>query len=201
MRDIVTIQRPGPLDANGNPNPEWLTDLSGVYAFVDELGGDDKGPDRFWDPRAGNTQMIPTETHRVTIWYISGLDATRRLVMYGRVLKVLSVSDIQSLHRQMVLSCQEQVGITDSGAPYGPPPLTNYTGASGPRRYAITGTINGVNTNFTLPGSPDPAVLVIVLNGIQIGPAGYTLGAFSGGVTVLTTGFAPNPGDDFYAMF
>jgi head-tail adaptor len=201
LRQLVTIERPGPLDGNGNPSPEWLSEAVDVPAYVEEQSGSKQGPDRFWDPRVGATQMIPTETHRVTIRYAQGLDATRRLVIDGRVLAILSVSDYESRHIYMVLSCQEQVGVTDSGAPYGPPPLTNYTGASGPRRYAITGTVNGVNTSFTLPGSPDPAVLVIVWNGIQIGPAGYTLGAFSGGVTPLNTQFAPKPGDDFYAMF
>lgn len=92
----------------------------------------------------------------------------------------------------------------DPGAPYVPPaPIFSYTGATtGPRRYAITGTRNGVNMNFTLPGNPDPAVLVILWNGMQMNPDdSYTLGAFSGGVTPLTTGFAPNFGDDFYAIF
>jgi hypothetical protein len=100
----------------------------------------------------------------------------------------------------MVISCQERIGVTDAGAPYGPP-LSSYTGASGPRRYAITGTVNGVNESFTLPGNPDPAVLMIVWNGMQMGPGSYTLGTFSGGITPLTTGFAPKPGDDFYAIF
>src|SRR6185312_16409099 len=178
LREIVTIQRPGPLDAYGNPSPEWLTDLADVPAYIEQLSGMQAGPDKFWDPRVGNTQMIPTETHRVFIRYLDGMDATRRLVWNGKVFQILSVSDYQSRNIFMILSCQERVGVTDSGAPYGPPPLTTYTGASGPRRYAITGTVNGVNTSFTLPGSPDPAVLVIVWNGQQMGPGSYTLGSF-----------------------
>jgi hypothetical protein len=201
LRQLVTIQRPGPLDGYGNPSPEWLSELVDVPAFVEEQTGNKMGPDRFWDPKVGATQMIPTETHQVTIRYAAGLDATRRLILDGRVLAILSVSDYQSRHIYMVLSCQERVGVTDSGSPYSPPPLGSYTGASGPRRYAITGTMNGVNTSFTIPGNPDPAVLVIVWNGIQIGPAGFTLGTYSGGVIPLTTGFAPKPGDDFYAIF
>jgi hypothetical protein len=88
-----------------------------------------------------------------------------------------------------------------SGGPYTPPPAAGFTGSSGPRHYAIAGTVDGANMSFTLPGNPDPAVLVIVWNGMMMDSGNYTLGAFSGGVTPLTTGFAPVFGDDFYAMF
>jgi hypothetical protein len=201
LREIVTIQRQGPLDTYGNPNPEWLAELVDVPAFIEQQSGNKLGPDKSWDPRGGNTQMIPTETHRVTIRYAAGLDATRRLVWNGRVFAILSVSDFQSRNIYMILSCQERVGVTDSGQPYAPPPLSSYTGASGPRRYAITGTINGVNESFTLPGNPDPAVLVIVWNGIEMPPSSYTLGTYSGGITPMTTNFAPGPADYFYAIF
>jgi head-tail adaptor len=202
LNKLISIQRPGPLDANGQPSPEWLSELVDIPARVQQLSGLPTGPDKFWDPRAGNSQLIPTESHRVTIRYLDGLDATRRIVWQGKVLKILSVSDYESRNIYMLINCQEQVGVTDAGAPYAPPPLSSYTGASGPRRYAITGTIDGVNMSFTLPGNPDPAVLVIVWNGVQMAPPGsYTLGTFSGGVTPLTTLFAPKPGDDFYAIF
>jgi hypothetical protein len=82
------------------------------------------------------------------------------------------------------------------------PPFVPGYPTSGPRRYAIGGAMNGSNTNFTLPGNPDPAVLVIVWNGLQMNPSSsYTLGTYSGGVTPLTTSFAPGFGDDFYAIF
>jgi head-tail adaptor len=201
LRQLVNIQRPGPLDSFGQRSQEWLAELMDVPAFIEQQTGQEAGPDRFWDPRAGNTQLIPIETHRVTIRYLDGLDATRRLVWNGKVLAILSVSDYDSRNIYMVLSCQERVGVTDAGAPYAPPPLSTYTGASGPRRYAITGTRNGVNVNFTLPGNPDPTVLVLVLNGVIVGPADFTLGTFSGGVTPLTMNFAPQSSDDFYAIF
>lgn len=201
LRQLINIQRPGPIDGNGQPNPEWLAELFDVPARIEQLAGIETGPDKFWDPRAGNTQLIPTETHRVTIRYLDGLDATRRIVWQGRVLKILSVSDYNSRNIYMVIPCEERVRVTDAGAPYAPPPLSSYTGSSGPRRATITGTRNGVNVNFTVPGNPDPAVLMIVWNGSQMGPGSYTLGTFSGGITPLTTAFAPGPSDDFYAMF
>lgn len=117
FRQIVTIQKQGPLDSFGQPNPEWETEVDNVPAYVDQLSGSKIGPDKFWDPRVGNTQMVPTETHRVMIryWTDSGgkpLDATRRLLSEGRVLNILSVSDVQSRHIFMILSCQERVGVT-----------------------------------------------------------------------------------------
>jgi head-tail adaptor len=207
LRSRITIQRPGPLDSFGQPSPEWLTEVTDVPAFIEPQSGLKTGPGAVWSPAStsapgpGQTQLMPVETHRITIRYAEGLDATRRIVNEGRVFEILSVGDYQSRHAFMTLSCQERIGITDSGAPYGPPPLTTYTGAAGPRRYAITGTLNGVNTSFTLPGSPDPAVLVIVWNGQQMGPGSYTLGTLSGGITPVTAGFAPKSGDDFYAIF
>lgn len=112
LRQIITIQKPGTLDSYGNPQPEWQNELLNVPACVDQQGGRPLGPDRFWDPRAGNTQMIPTETHRVTIRYSAGLDSTRRIIWQGRVLSILSVSDYGSRNIFMVLSCQERVGVT-----------------------------------------------------------------------------------------
>lgn len=117
LRQIVTIQKPGPLDANGNPNPEWMTEVDNVPALVEPQAGLKAGPDRFWDPKAGNTQMMPTETHRVTIryWTDSGgkpLDATRRILFEGRVLDILSVGDYRSRRIFMGLSCRERTGVT-----------------------------------------------------------------------------------------
>lgn len=112
LRQRVTIQKQGPLDGYGNPNPEWQTEADGVPAFVDQQSGLKTGADRAWLAAAGPTQMIPTETHRVTIRYYAGLDATRRLMFEGKVLNILSVSDYESRHIFMTLSCQERVGVT-----------------------------------------------------------------------------------------
>ena len=117
LRQIVTIQKQGPLDTNGNPNPEWMTEVDNVPALVEPQSGIQAGPDRFWDPKAGPTQLIPTETHRATIryWTDSGgkpLDATRRILFEGRLLDILAVSDYQSRRIFMVLSCRERTGVT-----------------------------------------------------------------------------------------
>lgn len=112
LRQLISIQMPGPLDGHGNPIPEWQTEYSSISAKVEELGGGKLGPDRFWDPRAGNTQMIPTETHRVTVRYISTLDGTRRIVFGTKILDIISVSDFESRHIYMIVMCRERVGVT-----------------------------------------------------------------------------------------
>lgn len=117
LRQIITIQKQGPFDSFGQPSAEWATEVDNVPALVEPLSGLKTGADRFWDPRAGNTQMIPTDTHRVTIryWTDSGnkpLDATRRIIFEGRVLSITSVTDYESRRIYMVLSCQERTGVT-----------------------------------------------------------------------------------------
>lgn len=112
LRQLINIQMPGALDGHGNPNPEWQTEYSNVPAKVEELGGQKMGPDRFWDPRMGNTQMIPTETHRITVRYVSTLDGTRRIVFGTKVLDIVSVSDFESRHIYMIVMCKLRVGVT-----------------------------------------------------------------------------------------
>jgi len=109
----ISIQNQGPLDDHGQPNPEWQLEFDRVPAFIEQLGGSKKlGGDRSWNSAVGMTQLIPQETHRVTIRYIAGLDATRRVLFEGKVLEVLTVSDYQSRHIWMTLSCMEKVGVT-----------------------------------------------------------------------------------------
>lgn len=112
----VTIQKQGGLDSHGEPDTEWVTEFSSVPAFIEQQGGSKKlGGDREWNTATSLTQEIPVETHRVTIRYIRGLDSTRRVVWVDdgstKVLQVLSVSDLESRHIWLTLSCKELVGV------------------------------------------------------------------------------------------
>lgn len=112
LRQRVDIQQRGPLDANGNPDPEWVTLVANVPAQVAPQAGMQAGPDRTWDPKMGNTQLIPTDTHRVLMRYYPGVDGSMRLLFEGRVLAITSVSDFESRRIFMTLLCQERVGVT-----------------------------------------------------------------------------------------
>lgn len=112
LRQLVDVQKKGTLDSHGNVNPEWVTEYSSVSAKVEDAGGSQMGPDKFWDPRAGNTQMIPTVTHRVTLRYISTLDGTRRIIFGSKVLDIVSISDFEQRHIYQVVMCRERVGVT-----------------------------------------------------------------------------------------
>lgn len=121
LRWIVTIQKLGSLNtATGLPSEEWVNEFSNVPCRIEELGGTDLWPDKFWMPQVGTSQLIPTGSHRVTMRYIPGLDGTRRLLlpndasspMTNIVLDILSVSDIDHRHIWMLLRCRERTGVT-----------------------------------------------------------------------------------------
>lgn len=120
LRWLVTIQSKGPLNSDGAPDPEWQNAFSNVPCKIEELGGTQMGPDKYWMPQAGSTQLIPTESHRITMRYLPGLDATMRLLLPNDVASpvtnivfdILSVSDVDHRHIYMVLRCRERVGVT-----------------------------------------------------------------------------------------
>lgn len=120
LRWIVTVQSKGPLNSHGAPDPEWQDEFVNVPCKIEELGGTPMGPDKFWMPQAGNTQLIPTESHRITMRYLPGLDGTMRLLLpddasspvVNIVFNILSVSDINRRHVWMVLRCRERTGVT-----------------------------------------------------------------------------------------
>lgn len=122
LRWLVTIQKLGDIDpATGLPPAEWVTEFENVPCKIEELGGTDIGPDKFWMQQVGSTQLIPTESHRITMRYLPGLDGTRRLLLPNDaaspitniVLDILSVSDIEHRHVYMLLRCRERVGVTE----------------------------------------------------------------------------------------
>jgi hypothetical protein len=115
LRQLVDIQKQGPLDNNGQPNPEWENETINVPARVEDLGGGLISPRTFWDSRINNAQtaqQVQAETHRVTLRYVSTLDASRRIIFNGRVLDILSVSDYESRHIYMIVTCRERLGVT-----------------------------------------------------------------------------------------
>jgi hypothetical protein len=73
----------------------------------------------------------------------------------------------------------------------------NKGGPVGSVFHAIVGTVDGVNTVFTLPGNPNPATAQIFLDGLlQTLGTSYTYD----GVT-LTMATPPQVGDDFVAFY
>jgi SPP1 family predicted phage head-tail adaptor len=183
LRYHMAIEQKGSTrTATGSVQETWST-VAKVWGGFEELTGREL---------EAAQKIVADATSKVTIRYVAGIVPEMRLNWFDRAAKItvlldiLNASDPERRHRSLELLCREhQIGsgsaIIAPGAqitaplPYG--------------RKGFTGTIDGVNTVFTLPSAPDITILQIIYNGLILSPpSGYTING-----NQVTFAIAPKP--------
>lgn len=103
LRKQVTIQsQPDPLasqTSTGAPDPTWSDWATEVSCAVEPQNGRE-----FIAAQQLNAEI----THLLTIRYLKGFTAVRkRVVLEGRILRVIAVLDLEERHREMQVQCKE----------------------------------------------------------------------------------------------
>ena len=98
LRQRVGIQSYGAtLDDYGDPAASWTTDAT-VWAAVDTIGGSEQ---------VIGGELSGVATHKVTMRYRSGVDASNQLVHDSRTLRILEVRNWQERGIRLEVICQE----------------------------------------------------------------------------------------------
>jgi SPP1 family predicted phage head-tail adaptor len=102
MKHRVTLQSPGAAAGYGEPPADWAT-YGGRWAKVEPLSGRELEI---------ATSTTPDTTHRITVRYVEGLDATWRLLLLpaGTPMQIDGVVDTLNQHVELVIACHAAGG-------------------------------------------------------------------------------------------
>lgn len=100
MRDRVEVQSStATADALGQEIESWAT-TNTIWAEIRTLSGREA---------ANAEQLKAGSTHMIRTRYFSGLTPALRLRAGSRVFQILSIDDTSNRHRELLITCQEQV--------------------------------------------------------------------------------------------
>jgi SPP1 family predicted phage head-tail adaptor len=103
MRDRVGIQAAALLyDETGQESEVWTT-VGTYWAEVEFVRGLKVNY---------NGQVFDQVSHVVTTRWFGPLDPAQRILFDGRQLSILGIDDVERLHREYRIHCQELVGVT-----------------------------------------------------------------------------------------
>lgn len=101
LRHRITIQQAQDTqNSYGEPVPTWIT-FATVWASIEPLSGRELSTYR---------SIGGTETHKVTMRYLSGLDLDTMQISYNnRTFSINSISNTEERNYELVLTCTEYV--------------------------------------------------------------------------------------------